>query len=567
MAIHKNISGAEAILISLMEEGVDTLFGYPGGAIIPIYDKLYDYKDKLRHILTRHEQGAVHSAQGFARATGKVGVCMATSGPGATNLITGIADAMIDSTPLVCITAQVGSGLLGSDAFQEGDTVSMTMPISKWNCQITRVEEIPEAVAKAFFIAQNGRPGPVVIDITKDAQASLLERFEYKKCTSLRSYNPRPAIDQTLIDSAVELINNASKPLFIVGQGVKLSGAEQSVIDLCEKAYIPMASTLMGLSAIPSSHPLFVGKLGMHGNIAANEMTQNCDLLIAVGMRFSDRVTGDLAQYAPLAKIIHVDIDAVELNKIVKSDISIEADAKDAVEAMYAKVNTAERAEWLAFGKEQYNKEYEECIDPIIHPTTDELTMGEVVDMVAEKYKGDAIIVTDVGQQQMFASRYSKFNTTRTFITSGGFGTMGFGLPAAIGAKIGCPDKEVILFAGDGGIQMTMQELGTILQENISVKIVVLNNSFLGMVRQWQQLFFDSRYSFTEMVNPRFDKIAAAYDIDNSKVDTREQLKVAIEEMAECKGAYLMEVSVINELNVFPMVPAGASISNLILKE
>ncbi|MFI3267931.1 MAG: biosynthetic-type acetolactate synthase large subunit [Rikenellaceae bacterium] len=565
--MYENISGAEAILISLMEEGVETLFGYPGGAIIPIYDKLYDYKGKLRHILTRHEQGAVHSAQGYARATGKVGVCMATSGPGATNLITGIADAMIDSTPLVCITAQVGSGLLGSDAFQEGDTVSMTMPITKWNFQITRAEEIPEAVAKAFFIAQNGRPGPVVIDITKDAQTSLLEKFEYQKCTSLRSYNPKPSIDEKVVDCAAEMINNASKPLFVVGQGVKLAGAEQSVIALCEKGYIPMASTLMGLSAVPTSHPLYVGKLGMHGNIAANEMTQNCDLLIAVGMRFSDRVTGDLSQYAPNAKIIHVDIDAVELNKIVKSDLSIEADAKDAVNAILPKINSTEHKEWLAYGKDQYNKEYEEVINPVVHPTTDELTMGEVVDMIAEKYKGDAIIVTDVGQQQMFASRYSKFNSTRTFITSGGFGTMGFGLPAAIGAKVGCPDKEVILFAGDGGIQMTMQELGTILQENISLKIVVLNNSFLGMVRQWQQLFFDSRYSFTEMVNPRFDKIAAAYDIDNSKVDTREQLKIAIDKMTECKGAYLMEVSVANELNVFPMVPAGASISNLILKE
>lgn len=567
MAKYENINGAEALLISLLEEGADTMFGYPGGAIVPIYDKLYFYKDKINHILTRHEQGAVHAAQGFARVTGKVGVCMATSGPGATNLLTGIADAMVDSTPLVCITAQVASSLLGSDAFQEADIISMTMPITKWNFQITHVDEIPEAIAKAFFIAKNGRPGPVVIDITKDAQVGMLKSMEYKKCTSLRSYNPRPQVNGLQIDRATEMINNAKKPLFIIGQGVKISGAEQSVINLCEKCDIPMASTLMGLSSVPTSHPLYVGKLGMHGNIAANEMTQNCDLLIAVGMRFSDRVTGDLAQYAPNAKIIHVDIDFAELNKVVKADLAIVADAKDAVDAFNIKAKPADHSEWRKFAKELYAKEFDSCIDTVINPTTDDLTMAEIVDMVAKKYGGDAVIVTDVGQNQMFASRYSKFTSTRSFITSGGLGTMGFGLPAAIGAKIGAPDKEVVLFVGDGGIQMTIQELGTIMQNNISVKIIVMNNNFLGMVRQWQQLFFDSRYSFTELENPRFDKIAEAYDIANAKVTKRVDLQAAIDAMADCKGAFLMEVSVASEQNVFPMVPAGASISNLILTE
>lgn len=561
-----NINGAEALLLSLLAEEANTIFGYPGGAIIPIYDKLYFYKDKIRHILTRHEQGAVHAAQGFARVTGKVGVCMATSGPGATNLITGIADAMVDSTPLVCITAQVASSLLGSDAFQEADIISMTMPITKWNFQVTKASEIAPAIAKAFFIAQNGRPGPVLIDISKDAQVGILEEFEYEKCSSLRSYNPIPKINPIHIDHAADMINKAQKPLFVIGQGIKLSGAEQSVIELCEKGGIPMASTLMGLSAIPTSHSLYVGKLGMHGNIAANDMTQNCDLLIAVGMRFSDRVTGDISKYAKNAKIIHIDIDTAEINKVVKVDLGIVADANEALQLIIPKINEASHQSWLDYGRQRYEHEYDSCIDTSLNPKTEDISMGEVIDMIASKCGGDAIIVTDVGQQQMFASRYSKFNSTRSFITSGGLGTMGFGLPAAIGAKIGSPDKQVILIAGDGGIQMTIQELGTIMQNKLVVKIVVLNNSFLGMVRQWQQLFFDSRYSFTELENPHFDLIAKAYNIDSCLVSNREALEKGIEDMINCKDSYLLEVTVGNEQNVFPMVPAGASISNLILE-
>lgn len=561
-----NINGAEALLLSLLAEEANTIFGYPGGAIIPIYDKLYFYKDKIRHILTRHEQGAVHAAQGFARVTGKVGVCMATSGPGATNLITGIADAMVDSTPLVCITAQVASSLLGSDAFQEADIISMTMPITKWNFQVTKASEIAPAIAKAFFIAQNGRPGPVLIDISKDAQVGILEEFEYEKCSSLRSYNPIPKINPIHIDHAADMINKAQKPLFVIGQGIKLSGAEQSVIELCEKGGIPMASTLMGLSAIPTSHPLYVGKLGMHGNIAANDMTQNCDLLIAVGMRFSDRVTGDISKYAKNAKIIHIDIDTAEINKVVKVDLGIVADANEALQLIIPKINEASHQSWLDYGRQRYEHEYDSCIDTSLNPKTEDISMGEVIDMIASKCGGDAIIVTDVGQQQMFASRYSKFNSTRSFITSGGLGTMGFGLPAAIGAKIGSPDRQVILIAGDGGIQMTIQELGTIMQNKLAVKIVVLNNSFLGMVRQWQQLFFDSRYSFTELENPHFDLIAKAYNIDSCLVSNREALEKGIEDMINCKDSYLLEVTVGNEQNVFPMVPAGASISNLILE-
>lgn len=566
MEQRQNINGAEALLLSLIAEGTETMFGYPGGAIIPIYDKLYFYKDKINHILTRHEQGAAHAAQGFARVTGKVGVCMATSGPGATNLLTGIADAMIDSTPLVCITAQVASSLLGSDAFQEADIISMTMPITKWNFQITRVEEIPTAIAKAFFIAANGRPGPVVIDITKDAQIGMLKEFNYKKCTSLRSYIPKPKVNNIQIDHAVNLINKSEKPLMMIGQGVKISGAESAVLAMCEKCGMPMASTLMGLSAIPSAHPLYVGKLGMHGNIAANAMTQECDLLIAVGMRFSDRVTGDISKYAPNAKIIHIDIDFAEIDKVVPVDLGIIADAREAIELISGKINPGTHKEWLDFAKEQYEKEYDACISDATKRDSGDIAMGEVVDAVAETFGGDAVIVTDVGQNQMFASRYSKFNQTRSFITSGGLGTMGFGLPAAIGAKVGAPDKDVVLFVGDGGLQMTIQELGTIMQNNIAVKIVVLNNSFLGMVRQWQELFFEHRYSFTELENPRFDYVAKAYNIESRRVNDRSELKDAISEMASTKGAYLLEVCVQSEQNVFPMVPAGASISNLILE-
>lgn len=567
MCKYTNINGAEALLNSLIEENVKTIFGYPGGAIIPIYDKLYFYKEKITHLLTRHEQGAVHAAQGFARATGEVGVCIATSGPGATNLLTGIADAMVDSTPIVCITAQVATSLLGSDAFQEADIVSMTMPITKWNYQVTRAEDIPMALAKAFYIAKTGRPGPVVIDMTKDAQLGMIEMFEYKKCTYLKSYNPKPALDCTQIEIAAEMINNSSKPLFLIGQGVKISGAEQSVIELCEKCGAAMATSLMGLSAIPTSHPLYMGKLGMHGNLAANEMTQNSDLVISLGMRFSDRVTGDISKYAPNAKIIQIDIDPVEINKVVNVDLGIISDIKNAIEALTPKIKPMKHDEWIDFGKKQYVKEFENCISKAIAPESGEIKMGEVVDLIARKFKGNAIIVTDVGQNQMFASRYSKFNSSRSFITSGGLGTMGFGLPASIGAKVGCPDKDVVLFVGDGGIQMTIQELGTIMHYNIGVKIVVLNNNFLGMVRQWQELFFEKRYSFTELVNPSFTTVADAYKIANDKVVVREKLEEAIDRMIETDGAFLLEVAIESEQNVFPMVPAGSSISNIILNE
>lgn len=560
-----NIQGAEALLLSLIEEGVDTIFGYPGGAIIPVYDILYDYRDRLRHILTRHEQGAVHAAQGYARATGKVGVCMATSGPGATNLITGIADAMVDSTPLVCITAQVGTALLGTDAFQEADIISMTIPITKWNVQATTAAEIPGAIAKAFFVASSGRPGPVVVDITKSAQLEVLKEFEYKKCTHLRTYHTKPTIDSAVLSSVASKINRANKPLLIVGQGVKLSGAEQEILRFAKKAQIPIASTLMGLSAVPSDHPLYVGKLGMHGNAAGNIMTQECDLLLAVGMRFSDRVTGDTKCYAPNATKIHIDIDPVEINKVVKVDIGLVADAKEAITELLPLVQEhAPRKEWMQVAKDAYKKEYELVIKKAVAPAKGGIRMGEVVDTIAEACGQEAIIVTDVGQQQMFASRYSKFRHTRSLITSGGLGTMGFGLPAAMGAKLGMPDREVIALLGDGGIQMTIQELGTIMQNRIGVKIVVLNNSYLGMVRQWQEMFMEKRYSFTRLENPDFTEIATAYKIRSRKVENRADLREAIDEMMLSRETFLLEVVVRMEENVLPMVPAGAPLSNII---
>lgn len=563
----ENISGAEAILLSLIAEGVDTIFGYPGGTIIPIYDKLYGYTDQINHILTRHEQGAVHAAQGYARTTGKVGVCLATSGPGATNLVTGIADAMVDSTPLVCITGQVAAAMLGSDAFQEADIVSMTMPVTKWSFQVTKAEEIPYAISRAFYIAKTGRPGPVVIDFAKNAQIETIEEFEYSPCTSMRAYRPYPEIEMDDITAAAELINSAERPLLVIGQGVKLSGAEEALIALAQKADIPIASTLMGLSAIPTTHPLYMGKLGMHGNIAPNAMTQESDLLIAVGMRFSDRVTGNVATYAPKAKVIHIDVDRSEIGKVVRADVGVAGDAKAVIEAIAPLVEACEREGWLAFGKEKYNEEYEHVIAPILNPKRESLNMGEAVGTVADVFESDAIVVTDVGQQQMFSSRYSKFNSSNSFITSGGLGTMGFGLPAAIGAKIGNPDREVVVFMGDGGFQMTMQEIGTIMQNKIAVKMVILNNNFLGMVRQWQELFFEKRYSFTELENPDFMKIADAYNIPHKRVVSRDQLLDAVKEMKESKESYMLEVVVEPEDNVFPMVPAGASISDLFYKE
>lgn len=565
MANKPKIKGAEALLLSLIAEGTDTVFGYPGGQVIPIYDHLYHFTDRINHILTRHEQGAVHAAQGYARATGKVGVCLVTSGPGATNLVTGIADAMLDSTPLVCITGQVPCSLLGTDAFQEADTISMTMPISKWNYQVTQASEIPSAIARAFYIARSGRPGPVVIDISKNAQVEEFD-FSYKPCIYLRSYKPHPELDLAQVDQAVQMINAAEKPLLLVGQGVKLANAESKLLEFAEAAGVPMASTLMGISAVPSNHPLFVGNLGMHGNLAANEMTQNSDLIIAVGMRFSDRVTGDVKNYAPHAKIIHIDVDAAELNKNIKADLPIHADAADALEAMKRGISYKDRSRWLALAAENNKKEFAEVVLPSTDPQGEYISMYDVVSTLAEVEKGDAVIVTDVGQNQMFSARYSKFNQTRSFVTSGGLGTMGFGLPAAMGAKLGVPDREVVAIMGDGGFQMTMQELGTIMQNHIGLKMIVLNNTYLGMVRQWQQLFFGKRYSFTQLENPDFPAIAAAYGIANRRVERLADLKAAIQELADAPGAYFLEVDVLPEENVFPMVPAGASLSDTICK-
>ncbi len=567
MAKHQNISGSEAILLSLIEEGVTDIFGYPGGQVIPIYDILYSYTNQLTHYLTRHEQGAVHAAQGYSRATGKVGVCLATSGPGATNFITGIADAMIDSTPLVCITGQVPNALLGSDAFQEADMISMTMPITKWNFQVTSASEMAEAIAKAFYIAKSGRPGPVVLDVTKTAQVEILEEFEYKKCNGLRTYNPKKEVESGIINHVAQLVDKAEKPLIIVGNGVKIAGGEKSVIEFSSKGNIPMASTLMGLSAIPSSNPLYIGMVGMHGSVAANKMTQECDLLIAVGMRFSDRVTGDLNRYAPNAKVIHIDIDAAELNKVVKAYIGINGDAKEVIEALTERISKKESPQWVSSITEHYKKEYDLVIKKTIYPEGATLKMGEAVRIISEQSDGNAIVVTDVGQQQMYAARYSHFNQSLSFITSGGLGTMGYGLPAAMGAKVALPERDVVAILGDGGFQMTMQELGTIAQNNIGVKIVILNNSYLGMVRQWQQLFFDRRYSFTELQNPDFAVVASAYGIPALKVNTRESLIEGVKAMFEHQGSFLLEVIVDREENVFPMVPAGCSISEQICNE
>ena len=566
MANKQRVKGAEALLMSLIAEGTDIIFGYPGGQVIPIYDHLYDYKDKINHILTRHEQGAVHAAQGYARVTGRVGVCMATSGPGATNLVTGIADAMLDSTPLVCITGQVPQTLLGSDAFQEADIISMTMPITKWNFQITSASEIAGAVAKAFYIARSGRPGPVLIDITKNAQVEEVD-FAYRPCIYLRSFQPKPELDRLMAEKAVDMINRAEKPIILAGQGIKLAGAEKALIEFAEAGNIPVAQTLMGISAVANNHPLCVGNLGMHGNVAANEMTQHSDLIIAVGMRFSDRVTGDLKTYAPHAQIIHVDIDQAELNKNVKATLPIHADAKDALEAFKVGLKYKDRTDWFVFAKEKAALEDEMVISCSIDKEGKQITMADVVQRLAKAEKGDAVIVTDVGQNQMFGARYSKFNRSRSFITSGGLGTMGFGLPAAMGAKLGVPDREVVCLMGDGGFQMTMQELGTIMQNRIGLKMIVLNNHYLGMVRQWQQLFYDRRYSFTDIENPDFAMIASAYGIPARRVSSPDELDAAIQDLVQAPGSFFLEVIVKREENVFPMVPAGASLSKLIFNE
>ncbi|HAQ21701.1 MAG TPA: biosynthetic-type acetolactate synthase large subunit [Prolixibacteraceae bacterium] len=561
----QRISGSEAVIKSLLEEGVDTIFGYPGGAIMPIYDALYDYDQQVTHYLTRHEQGAIHAAEGYAKVTGKVGVCFATSGPGATNLITGLADALIDSIPLVCITGQVASPLLGTDAFQESDVMGITMPVTKWNYQITSADEIPEAIAKAFHIAHTGRPGPVLIDIAKDAQFGQFD-FEYKKCTKIRSYLPEHPVDPFQVKAAADLINNAKKPIVLFGHGVILAHAEDEFKEFLEKTGIPAAWTLLGLSALPSNHPLNVGMLGMHGNYGPNIKTNEADVVISIGMRFDDRVTGKVAAYARQAKIVHLEIDPAEINKIIKADAPVLGNAKKSLRMLIDNVNPNTHTAWLEEFHVCDKIEYDKVISHDVYPKKIGLTMGEVVRIASEKTNNDAILVTDVGQQQMIASRYFKFNQSRSNVTSGGLGTMGYGLPAAMGAKIGRPNREVFAMVGDGGFQMTIQELGTISQYEIGVKVIVLNNNFLGMVRQWQQLFFEKRYSFTEMKNPDFVGIAKAYGLASQKVTSRDQLEGAIQEMIDHKGPYVLEVVVEQEDNVFPMIPTGASISDIILE-
>jgi len=559
------VTGAEAVVRSLLAEGVELIFGYPGGAIMPVYDALYSYQEDLHHVLVRHEQGAIHAAQGYARVSGKVGVAIVTSGPGATNAVTGIADAMIDSTPLVVISGQVGSLLLGSDAFQETDVVGITQPVTKWNIQVKKAAEIPHAIARAFFIARSGRPGPVLIDITKDAQFAELD-YKYEPINYIRSYKPEPVIDPAQVQAAAQLINLAKKPLALVGQGVILAGAEDDLVAFIAKTGIPAAWTLLGLSALPTSHPLNVGMLGMHGNYGPNIKTNEADLIVAIGMRFDDRVTGDLKQYAKNAKIIHLEIDEAEINKNVHADVPVLGNVKKSLPMLTSMVSTNSHDEWVEQFRACYRIEYERIIANELNPQKPGLTMGEVINQVSSAFNDDAIMVTDVGQHQMMASRYFRFKQTRSVVTSGGLGTMGFGLPAAIGAKLGAPGRHVCLFVGDGGFQMTIQELGTIFQTKIPVKIVLLNNNFLGMVRQWQELFFDSRYSFTELINPDFQTIAKGYHVNSIKVTEREQLAGAIQEMVKSEGAYLLEVVVEKEGNVFPMVPAGASVSAIRLE-
>ena len=556
------IPGSEAVVRSLIAEGVDILYGYPGGAIMPVYDELFKFQDEIHHVLTRHEQGAAHAAQGYARISGRVGVAIATSGPGATNLITGIADAQIDSTPIVCITGQVASHLLGSDAFQETDIVGISTPVTKWSCQITKASEIPSVLAKAFYIARSGRPGPVLVDITKDAQFGELD-FEYKKCTGVRSYISVPKTDVEAVKAAAEVINTAKKPMIVWGQGIILGKAEAELKAVIEKAGIPSAWTILGASAIPTSHPLNIGMVGMHGNYAPNKLTNECDVLIAIGMRFDDRVTGNLSTYAKQAKVIHFDIDAAEINKNVKADVAVIGDSKDSLAQLLPLLEAKSHDAWLQEFKDLYDIEYKQVIKDDIYPTKEGLTMGEVLKQINIETKGNAAIVSDVGQHQMIACRYADFNVSKSNITSGGLGTMGFALPAAIGAKMAAPDRDVVAIIGDGGFQMNIQELGTIFQQKVPVKIVVLNNEFLGMVRQWQQLFFDKRYASTEMINPDFVTIAKGYYLEAKRISKREELEGAIKEMIASKNAYFLEVRVEKEDNVFPMIPTGASVSDI----
>ncbi len=561
----ERITGSEAILKCLIQEGIETIFGYPGGAIMPVYDALYDYEDQLKHILVRHEQGAIHAAQGFARTSGKTGVCFATSGPGATNLITGITDAQIDSTPIVCITGQVASHLLGNDAFQETDIIGISMPVTKWNFQITKPEEIPETLARAFYIAKSGRPGPVLIDITKDAQQQSFD-FVYEPCKKIRSYQPYPQLKEKSLRKVAELINRAKKPYLIFGQGVILSGAEAELKEFIEKSGIPVAATLLGLSAFSTKHPLYVGYTGMHGNYGPNVKTNECDVFIAIGMRFDDRVTGDVNTYAKQAKVIHIELDSAEIDKNIQADVAINGDARQALKALLPLINKNTHPEWLQEFRACDEVEMDKTIRKSIYPDSELMTMAEVIHKLSEKTQGKSVIVTDVGQHQMMVGRYYQFDRVKSHITSGGLGTMGFCLPAAIGAKIGNPGREVIAIIGDGGFQMTLQELGVIMQYQIEVKILILNNSFLGMVRQWQQLFFNRRYSFTEMDNPDFVKIAEGYRIPAQRIRKRDEWDSTFDQWFNTKGSSLLEIVVEKEENVFPMVPSGACVSKIRLE-
>ncbi|SFP91422.1 biosynthetic-type acetolactate synthase large subunit [Parafilimonas terrae] len=562
----ENISGSEAVMRALIAEGVETIFGYPGGAIMPIYDALFDHDETLKHILVRHEQGAIHAAQGFARTSGKTGVVFATSGPGATNLVTGLADAQIDSTPVVCITGQVFAHLLGTDAFQETDVINITTPITKWNYQVTDANEIPSALAKAFYIASSGRPGPVLIDITKNAQVQKFDFAGYKKCDHIRSYRPKPIVRKEYIEEAAKLINEAKKPFVLFGQGIILGQAENEFKAFIEKAGIPSAWTILGLSALPTDHPLNVGMLGMHGNYGPNVLTNECDVLIAIGMRFDDRVTGRLDKYAKQAKIIHLDIDPAEIDKNVKATVPVWGDCKETLPLLTELVDRKEHKEWLQKFREHTKQEEEIVIEKEMHPSGEEMSMAEVVDVLNELTGGNAVIVTDVGQHQMVGCRYAKFNQSKSNVTSGGLGTMGFGLPAAIGAKYGAPEREVVAIIGDGGFQMTLQEMGTIMQYGAAVKILILNNNFLGMVRQWQELFNAKRYSFVDIQSPDFVTIAKGYGIEGKSINSRKDLKAALQQMLDHKGSYLLEVMVGKENNVFPMVPQGCSVAEIRLK-
>lgn len=563
----KLMNGSHAVIRSLIAEGVETIFGYPGGAIMPVYDAIYDYQDQINHILVRHEQGAGHAAEGFARISGKVGVCLVTSGPGATNLVTAVADAIIDSTPMVCVVGQVAKHLLGTDAFQETDIIGVTMPITKWNYQITSADEVPEIMAKAFYIAKSGRPGPVLIDITKNAQTEMMTKpFVYKFCEKLLGYRPRMVPKKEQVEKAATLINQAKRPFLLFGHGVKLAGAEQELIELVEKTGIPCASTLLGLSSVPVDHPLYAGWLGMHGNYSTNRLTNECDVLIGIGLRFDDRVTGDASRYAKQAKIVHIEIDPAEVDKIVKSEAPVVGDAKEALKMLMPLLNPNSHPEWLAKFK-ALDAEEEACITiPELSATTEKIKMAEVVRMLSDKTKGEAVIVADVGQHQMVTARYYQFKRNNSFITSGGLGTMGYALPAAFGAKVGDPSREVVAIIGDGCFQMTLQELGTIAQSGLPVKAIILNNNYLGMVRQWQQLFFEKRYSFVELQNPDFITIAKGFGIAGHTCDQRENLSDSLDKMLQSDKPYLLEVIVEKEENVFPMVASGACVSEIRLK-